>query len=215
MASVKGSRIGGAEAVRESLPAASVHPSFRGMDPLFFASSGEFRDWLHAHHATATEVLVGFHRKGSGRPSMTWSESVDEALCYGWIDGVRRTIDDQRYSIRFTPRKARSIWSNVNIAKVKALIAEGRMQPAGLAAWERRSEERSGVYSFERPALVLDAESERRFRKHTKAWRFFEAQPPGYRKQMIGRVMSAKRAETRERRLALLIEHSAAGKRML
>jgi uncharacterized protein YdeI (YjbR/CyaY-like superfamily) len=185
------------------------------MVPRFFASPADFRAWLHANHASDTELLVGFHKKGSGRPSMTWSESVDEALCYGWIDGVRRSIDADRYSIRFTPRKPRSIWSNVNIAKVAALIADGRMQPAGLAVWERRDEARSGVYSFEQATIALDPELERRFRRHARAWRFFEAQPPGYRKQMLGRVMGAKRAETREKRLAALIEHSAAGKRLL
>lgn len=184
-------------------------------DPLFFASSIEFRTWLHANHAAETEVLVGFHKKASGRPSMSWSESVDEALCYGWIDGVRRSVDADRYSIRFTPRKPRSIWSNVNMAKAKALIADGRMQPAGLAAWERRSAERSGVYIFEQATVAFDAELERHFRKHGAAWRFFQAQPPGYRRLMIGRVMSAKRPETREKRLAALIELSAAGKRLL
>jgi uncharacterized protein YdeI (YjbR/CyaY-like superfamily) len=185
------------------------------MVPRFFASPAGFRAWLHTNHASETELLVGFHKKGSGRPSMTWSESVDEALCYGWIDGVRRSIDADRYSIRFTPRKPRSIWSNVNIAKVQALIADGRMQPAGLAVWERREEARSGVYSFEQATIALDPELERRFRQHARAWRFFEAQPPGYRKQMLGRVMGARRVETREKRLAALIEHSAAGKRLL
>jgi uncharacterized protein YdeI (YjbR/CyaY-like superfamily) len=183
--------------------------------PRFFASPLEFRAWLRDHHDSATELVVGFHRKATGRPTMTWSESVDEALCYGWIDGVRRALDDERYTIRFTPRKPKSNWSRVNIAKVAALIAEGRMQPAGMAAWALRTEERSGVYSFERQAVAFDADSEARFRKHAKAWRFFQAQPPGYRKQMTARVMSAKRAETRERRLTALIEASARGERLL
>jgi len=182
--------------------------------PRYFASPAEFRDWLDAHHATETELLVGFHRKATGRPTMTWPESVDEALCYGWIDGVRRSVDESRYSIRFTPRKPRSIWSRVNIAKVEKLIAEGRMRPAGMAAWALRSEERSGIYSFEREAMAFDAELEQRFRRNARAWKFFGEQPPGYRKQMTARVMSAKRAETRERRLELLIEASARGERL-
>ena len=183
--------------------------------PRFFASASEFREWLIANHESVTELLVGYHKKATGRPSMTWSESVDEALCFGWIDGVRRSVDADRYSIRFTPRKPRSIWSNVNLAKVDALIAAGRMRRAGLAAWERRSPERSGIYSFEQASVAFDAEMESRFKRHPAAWKFFQAQPPGYRHQMTSRVMSAKRAETRERRLATLIEHSAAGKRLL
>src|SRR5450432_2063422 len=116
--------------------------------PRFFATPEEFRMCLEAHHANAHELWIGFYKKGSGKPSITWPESVDEALCFGWIDGVRKSIDDERYVIRFTPRKPMSIWSNVNIAKVKKLLTEGRMMPAGLAAWERRQEERSGIYAF-------------------------------------------------------------------
>ena len=181
-------------------------------EPVFFPSAEAFREWLEAHHGTERELLVGFHKKATGRPTMTWSESVDEALCFGWIDGVRRSVDEERYTIRFTPRQPKSIWSRVNMAKVETLIAEGRMRAAGMAAWERRTEERSGIYSFERDAMSFDADLERRFRKHAKAWRFFAAQPPGYRKQMTARVMSAKRAETRERRLTQLIADSAAGR---
>lgn len=183
--------------------------------PHFFTSPQEFRDWLHANHATASELLVGYHKKGTGRPTMTWSESVDEALCYGWIDGVRRSVDAERYSIRFTPRKPDSIWSRVNMAKVEGLIATGRMQPAGLAAWARRTDARSGVYVFEQAAVAFDDESEAMFRKNAAAWRFFQAQPPGYRKLATGRVISAKRAETRARRLAALIEASARFERLL
>lgn len=184
-------------------------------DPRHFPSAAAFRDWLHAHHESEREVLVVFWKKGSGRQNMTWSESVDEALCYGWIDGVRRSMDAERYTIRFTPRQPRSIWSRVNMAKVEKLLAEGRMQPAGVAAWERRTEERSGIYSFERDAMSFDSELERRFRRNARAWRFFGEQPPGYRKQMTARVMSAKRAETRERRLDQLIDASARGERLL
>lgn len=181
----------------------------------FFTSPDEFRRWLHENHATEHELLVGFWKKGTGRPTMTWSESVDEALCYGWIDGVRRSVDDERYSIRFTPRKPASIWSRVNMSKVEALIVGGRMQPAGLAAWERRSAARSGIYVFEREAMEFDAGSEALFRKRATAWRFFQAQPPGYRKLATGRVMGARRAETRERRLAALIDASARGERLV
>ena len=184
-------------------------------DPLFFASPGEFRAWLEANHDREKELLVGFHKKGSGKPSITWPESVDEALCFGWIDGVRRSLDAERYTIRFTPRKPTSIWSNVNIAKVEMLLKAGRMRPAGMAAWERRDPEKSGIYSFERqhPA-EFDAEMERRFRRAREAWRFFQAQPPGYRRLATHYVTSAKRPETRERRLTSLIERSARGERI-
>jgi uncharacterized protein YdeI (YjbR/CyaY-like superfamily) len=183
--------------------------------PHFFASPAEFRAWLEANHDRERELLVGFYKKGSGKPSITWPESVDEALCFGWIDGVRRSLDAERYTIRFTPRKPTSIWSNVNIAKVEMLLKAGRMRSAGLAAWERRDPEKSGIYSFERanPA-EFDADAERRFRRARGAWRFFQAQPPGYRRLATHYVTSAKRPETRERRLAVLIEHSARGERL-
>lgn len=180
----------------------------------FFFTAAEFRDWLSEHHASDVEVWVGFHKKATGRPSMSWSESVDEALCYGWIDGVRKSLDAERYVIRFSPRKAVSIWSDVNMAKVKKLIAEGRMRPSGLAAWERRDEARSGIYSFERKAASLDDAQIALFRKNRGAWKFFEAQPPGYRRIAAHYVSSAKREETREKRLAVLIAHSAKGERL-
>ena len=182
--------------------------------PRFFRTPEDFRAWLHSNHTTATELLVGFYKRASGRPSITWPESVDEALCHGWIDGVRRSIDDASYSIRFTPRKQRSIWSNVNIAKVEALIEQGRMAPAGLAAWALRDEKRSGVYAFERKAAAFDADMEGMFRRNGKAWSYFEAQPAGYRKLAAHYVSSAKRADTRARRLSALIEHSAKGERI-
>ena len=181
--------------------------------PHFF-SAEEFRDWLDEHHASEVEVWVGFHRKGTGRTTMTWSDSVDEALCYGWIDGIRKSLDEERYVIRFTPRKSASIWSEVNMAKVKTLIAEGRMRPGGLAAWERRDEARSGVYSFERKAAALDAKQIAKFRKNRRAWKFFESQPPSYRRLTAHYVASAKREETREKRLATLIAYSAKGERI-
>jgi uncharacterized protein YdeI (YjbR/CyaY-like superfamily) len=183
--------------------------------PRFFATPAAFRAWLDANHGRETELLVGFYKKGSGKPSITWPESVDEALCYGWIDGVRRSLGDESYAIRFSPRKPSSIWSNVNIAKVKALLAAGRMTPAGVAAWERRDPERSGIYLFERNnPVAFDAEAERRFRRSRRAWTFFQAQPPGYRRLATHYVTSAKRSETRERRLAILIECSARGERL-
>ena len=180
---------------------------------MFFATPAEFRAWLEAHHADADELLVGFHKKASGRPSITWPESVDEALCFGWIDGVRRGIDADSYSIRFTPRRRRSIWSTVNVARAQELIESGRMTPAGLAAFEARTEERSGVYSFERTEEPrLDAGQEARFRANPRAWEWFEGRPPGYRRAALHWVLSAKREETRERRLSTLIEDSAHGR---
>ena len=181
----------------------------------FFATPAAFRAWLDAHHDRGSELVVGFYKKGSGKPSISWPESVDEALCYGWIDGVRRSLGEESYTIRFTPRKTSSIWSNVNIAKVQALLAAGRMMPAGIAAWERRDPARSGIYAFEREeAAAFDAEAARRFSRNHAAWKFFQAQPPGYRRLATHYVVSAKRPETRERRLAALIEHSARGERL-
>lgn len=183
------------------------------MTPTFFATPAEFRAWLEEHHAAATELLVGFHKKGSGRPSITWPESVDQALCFGWIDGVRRRIDDESYTIRFTPRKARSTWSAVNVRRVAELTAQGRMRPAGLAAFERRSGDRTGIYSYEqRRQAALGEEHERRFRENAKAWEWFQSQPPWYRRAAAWWVISPKRDDTRERRLATLIEDSAAGR---
>ncbi|MDB4898452.1 MAG: bacteriocin-protection protein YdeI/OmpD-associated family, partial [Gemmatimonadetes bacterium] len=150
--------------------------------PRFFRTPAAFRAWLEANHERANELLVGFHKKGSGRPSLTWPESVDEALCYGWIDGVRRSIDESSYSIRFTPRKPRSIWSNVNVAKVESLIRQGRMMPSGLAAYALRDPERSGIYAFERETASFDDEGEQLFRSDRLAWSFFQLQPPSYRR---------------------------------
>jgi uncharacterized protein YdeI (YjbR/CyaY-like superfamily) len=182
--------------------------------PRFFRTPAAFKAWLDANNDRTSELLVGFYRKGSGRASITWPDSVDEALCYGWIDGVRRSIDEHSYSIRFTPRKPKSIWSNVNIAKVEALIRDGRMMPAGLAAYALRDQARSGIYVFEKEAAVFDAESERAFRKSRSGWEFFQAQPAGYRRLATHYVVSAKRPETRARRLAALLMHSARGERI-
>ena len=181
--------------------------------PVYFRSPAEFRAWLDEHHATERELLVGFYKKGTGHPTLTWPESVAEALCVGWIDGVRRSVDADRYTIRFTPRKPASTWSAVNVAMMERLLAEGRVKPAGRAAFERRQEKRSGIYSYEqRHEVALDAESESAFRANAKAWSWFEGRPAGYRKTATWRVMSAKRPETRARRLAELIACSAAGK---
>jgi uncharacterized protein YdeI (YjbR/CyaY-like superfamily) len=180
----------------------------------FFSSGEAFRTWLEAQHASATELLVGFHKKGSKRGGITYSEALDEALAFGWIDGVRRNIDADRWSIRFTPRKPRSIWSNVNIRHAQRLIADGRMTPAGLRAFEAREERRSGVYLYERTPTALEPALAKRFAANRKAKAFFDAQPPGYRRIITGWVMQAKKDETRMRRLARLIEKSARGERV-
>jgi uncharacterized protein YdeI (YjbR/CyaY-like superfamily) len=183
------------------------------MEPLFFASASEWRAWLAEHHATATEVVVGFHKKKTGKPSMTWSEAVDQALCFGWIDGIRHSLGPDAYTNRFTPRKPTSNWSNVNVAKVEALRRQGLMHPAGLAAFALRPPVRTGVYSFEAGDDGLgDYEAE--FRRDAMAWSWFESQPPGYRKQASHWVRSAKREETRRSRLLTLIADSRAGKRI-
>ena len=185
------------------------------MSPTFFATPAEFGRWLARHHADVAELWVGFHKKGTGTPSITWPESVDEALCVGWIDGVRRSLDEARYVIRFTPRRAGSIWSAVNVRRAQALIADGRMQPAGLAAFEARSAAKTAVYSFERKEEArLEPPEERTFRRERAAWRNFQAMPPGYRRTALHWVVSARRAETRARRLATLIADSAAGVRI-
>jgi len=184
-------------------------------DITHFVSPAELRKWFAKHHKDAQELWVGFHKKGSGKPSITWPESVDEALCVGWIDGVRKSLGDESYVIRFTPRKRTSIWSVVNVNRVAALTAEGRMQAAGLAAFEARTHKKTGVYSFEQEKPELTAADIRTFKKHKDAWKFFEMQPPGYRRQMSWRVASAKREETRAKRLQMLIDASAAGVRLL
>ena len=183
------------------------------MKPQFFATPAELRAWLTAHHAAEKELLVGFRKKASGKPSITWPESVDEALCFGWIDGVRRNIDEQTYSIRFTPRKPTSIWSAINVKKVAQLKKFGKMRPAGLRAFALRTAERTGVYSFERNRTAqLEPAQERALYANRKAAAFFDAQAPWYRRTAIHWVISAKREETRERRLKQLITDSAAGR---
>ena len=181
----------------------------------FFKTPAEFRAWLARHGAVESELVVGFYKRESGRPSMTWSESVDEALCFGWIDGVRTRIDEHSYKIRFSPRKPTSIWSAVNVEKVRVLQAAGRMTKAGLDAFARRSEERSRAYSYEQTKrAVLEPAQEAKFKKNKKAWKFFEAQPPSYRRMAAWYVVSAKRPETRQTRLTKVIEASANGVRI-
>ena len=171
--------------------------------------------WLKKNHARETELLVGYYKTASGVPSVTWPESVDEALRYGWIDGVRRRVDEERYTIRFTPRKKRSNWSAVNVKRAKELIAEGRMTKAGLAAFESRADERTAIYSYERrKTATLDPGHEKQFRRNARAWRFFSGQAPWYRQAAAHWVTSAKKEETREKRLAELIADSAAGRRV-
>jgi uncharacterized protein YdeI (YjbR/CyaY-like superfamily) len=183
------------------------------MHPRFFATPAEFRAWLEENHASSQELWVGYYKKGSGKPSITWPESVDQALCFGWIDGLRRGIDDVSYAIRFTPRQPRSNWSAVNIKRVEELTRLGLMRPAGLKAFAARSGERSGVYSFEqKEAVELGEAYERRFRADEAAWAFFQAQAAWYRRTAIWWVISAKKEETRQKRLATLIDDSAQGR---
>lgn len=181
-------------------------------DLRFFSEPSLWRQWLEEHHGSATELWVGFHKTDSGRPSITWPESVDEALCFGWIDGVRKRIDDASYSIRFTPRKPRSTWSAVNVKRVRELADQGRMRPAGLKAFEERAEDRSGIYSYERGEAALGATDEEQFRGSAQAWKFFQGQAASYRRAAIWWVVSAKKDETRRKRLATLIEDSEHGR---
>lgn len=184
------------------------------MSPIHFASAAQFHRWLERNHARERELLVGFYNKASGRGGLTYPEALDEALCYGWIDGIRKRVDADSYSIRFTPRKPDSIWSTVNIRHVERLKQAGRMQPAGAAAFAARDPKKSGVYSFENRPQQLTAPLEKIFRANKEAWRFFAEQPPGYRRTAIWFVMSAKQDPTRLRRLERLIADSAAGRRI-
>jgi uncharacterized protein YdeI (YjbR/CyaY-like superfamily) len=179
---------------------------------LFFTTPAEFRKWLEKNHDKSSEQWVGFYKKDSGKPSITWPESVDAALSYGWIDGLRKSIDEVSYKIRFTPRKRISNWSAVNIKRVEELTKNGLMHPAGLKAFQERKEERSGIYSYEqRHTAQFTSEYEKKFRSDKKAWDFFQKHPPGYRQLCIFRVMSAKQEQTRAKRLAELIEDSRKG----
>ena len=178
------------------------------MRPTFFATPSDFRKWLKVNHRKESELLVGFYKVDSGKPSMTWSRSVGEALCFGWIDGVRRSIDKESYCIRFTPRRKTSTWSAVNIRKAEELTRQGFMQPAGLDVFGHRKEENSAIYSFENETKRLDRRYENRFRANKKAWKFFMAQAPSYRKVIIHLIMTAKREATRLNRLEKAIAAS-------
>lgn len=184
------------------------------MKPTFFKTAADFRAWLEKHHATTTELLVGFYKKGSGKPSLTRSESVDEALCFGWIDGIGRTIDEERYSVRFSPRRPGSVWSRVNTARVAALKKQKRMHPAGQKAFDARDPEKTGALFAVRDAAALTPALAKIFRGNAAAWAFFEAQPPGYRRLASFFVISAKQDATRLRRLDRLIKDSASGRRI-
>ncbi len=182
------------------------------MKPTFFSSPSKFRRWLAANHDKDSELWVGYYKIDSGKPSLTWPESVDEALYFGWIDGIRKSVDEVSYTIRFTPRKPRSIWSAVNIKRATELIELGLMQPAGLKAFQNRQEARSAVYSYEQRGQKLDDAHEKKLRANKKAWAFFQTQPPWYQRAASWWVASAKKEETRLKRLATLIEDSTNGR---
>lgn len=184
-------------------------------NPRFFATPERFRAWFERNHAKAKELWVGFYKRDTGKPSITWPQSVDEALCFGWIDGIRKSLGAESYTIRFTPRKTSSIWSNVNIGRMAELEAAGRVKPEGRAAFARRDEAKSRLYSYEqRMAAKLEPAQERRFRRNRKAWAYFESEAPWYRRAATHWVVVAKREETRERRLTTLIECSAREERI-
>lgn len=183
------------------------------MNPRFFRNQSAFRAWLERHHATARELLVGFRHVGSGTPSITYPQARDEGLCFGWIDGVRKNYDATSYTVRFTPRKPGSLWSAVNLARVRELKALGRMRPAGLRVFEVRNPKKAELYSFENPPRALDAAAVQAFKAARRAWTWFETQAPWYRRSAAWWVMSAKREETRARRLAMLISSAARGER--
>ena len=184
------------------------------MDPIFFQTSAEFRDWLEKNHATAGELWVGFYKKGSGRPSITWPESVDEALCYGWIDSIRKSIDEVSYQIRFTPRKPGGIWSRVNIERSQELIEQGRMQPAGLVVYQTRKENIVEGHSYDQRREELEEPYNQMLKENEAAWSYFQSQPPYYRKVVGWWIISAKKEETRLRRLEKLIVYSARGQKL-
>ena len=184
------------------------------MTPIFFPTQADFRKWLAENHDKAAELVVGYYKVGSGKPGMTWSQSVDEALCFGWIDGVRRSIDADSYCNRFTPRKPRSIWSAVNMQKVEDLTSQGLMHPAGLAAFEKRAESRSKIYAYEQKEVGLSEEFENVFKTNVLAWTFFQKQAPSYQKRAMNWVMTGKQPETRLSRLEKLIRLSGEGEKI-
>jgi uncharacterized protein YdeI (YjbR/CyaY-like superfamily) len=184
------------------------------MTRVYFRSAAEFRQWLRQHGASAQELWLGYYKRATGEPSLTWSESVDQALCFGWIDGIRKRVDEERYTIRFTPRKAGSTWSSVNLRRIEALHKQGLMRPAGLAAFEARRENRSGVYSYEQRPMELPPPYAAPLKKNRRAQTFFDAQPASYRRAAIWWVVSAKQEATRSRRIEQLIEDSQSERRI-
>ena len=182
-------------------------------EPTYFPDQADFRGWLEANHACADELLVGFWKKSSERPSIDWPQARDQALCFGWIDGIRKSLGEDSYTIRFTPRRKGSIWSKVNVERFNALKAAGHMTPAGEHAFER-DKHRSGLYSYEKPLASLTSEEEGQFRRFKAAWSDWEGRPPSYRKSVLNWITTAKKSETRANRLATLIEVSASGERI-
>jgi uncharacterized protein YdeI (YjbR/CyaY-like superfamily) len=185
------------------------------MKPTFFTSQAGFRQWLKRHHSETRELWVGFYRRESGKGGITYSQALDEALCFGWIDGLRKAVDDSSYMVRFTPRKPDSIWSAVNVRHIERLIKSGQIQKPGLTAFKTRDLKKSQLYSYERYNCKLEAEHEKKFKTNAKAWEFFRAQAPWYRRTTTWWVISAKREETRLNRLATLIEDSRKGRRIV
>ncbi|MDX9942582.1 MAG: YdeI/OmpD-associated family protein [Bacteroidales bacterium] len=181
---------------------------------IFFNSQDEFRKWLEIHHEKETELVVGFYKVDSGKPSMTWPQSVDQALCFGWIDGIRRSIDKERYCIRFTPRKPTSNWSEINIRKVEELTKAGLMKPAGLKAFSLRKENKSGIYSYETDSVILDPNLEKQFKANKDAWTFFMKQAPSYKKAVMRWIMGGVQEKTRQSRLEKTIRESETQKRI-
>lgn len=181
------------------------------MKPKFFSDQSKLRKWFEQNHDKKDELLVGFYKKSSGKPSITWNESVDEALCFGWIDGIRKSLDEISYTIRFTPRRKSSNWSTKNINRVEELISLKLMRPSGIAAYKNRKEEKSGIYSFEQRIVKLDKNYEAALKKNPKAWKYFQSRAPSYRRPVTHWIMSAKQEETRLKRLQILIKCSEAG----
>ena len=184
------------------------------MTPKHFPTQNDFREWLEENHEKETEIIVGFYNVKSGKTSMNWSEAVDQALCFGWIDGVRRKVDEESYSNRFTPRRANSNWSAVNIEKIRILTEKGLMKPAGISAFEKRKDEKSAIYAYENELKTFSVEFEKQFKSNEKAWDYFEKQANWYKKQMTSWVMTAKQEATREKRLEKLIAASGNGERL-
>jgi uncharacterized protein YdeI (YjbR/CyaY-like superfamily) len=184
------------------------------MKASFFKTPADFRIWFEKNHQKKPELLVGFYKTKTGKQSITWSQAVDEALCFGWIDGVRKSIDDESYTIRFTPRKPKSIWSAINIKKVHELMKQGKMQTAGLAAFEKMDETRSKIYSYEKPPVAFSPAFEKKFKANKKAWDFFQSLPASIKKPSVNWVMSAKQETTRVKRFNQLVEDSEAGRKI-